>query len=245
MTTVIDDGSRKRHISVGAGTALAVTLFVGCTLGPEPRRPETAVDGAESFVHSAERSESLAGEPDAGVAEGDSRPVTTEWWRRIGDPEIVDLVEQAIAHNTDLRAAAARVLEADALMRKAGSSRWPEVTAGASASRVKNSFVLPTVGRVSIYSTTYSDSLSVSYLVDFLGKLRRTRQSAWASLLATEAAQQALEQAIVAQVVKSRVTVARLEDSIAVSRQTRESWERTLSTVERRYRGGLVAAVDL
>ena len=31
---------------------------------------------------------------------------------------------------------------------------------------------------------TYADDLSVSYVVDLFGKLKRTRQAAWASLLA-------------------------------------------------------------
>jgi multidrug efflux system outer membrane protein len=204
-------------------------------LGPEPQRPETIADAVSSFVHAPEFG-------DAG-----SRPVSPgiTWWRGIGDPEIVALVEQALENNTDLMAAAARVLEAEAQLARVGGSRWPQVTAGVAASRVKNSFVLPNIGRTEIYSTNYSDDLTVSYMVDLFGKLKRTRQSAWASLLATEASRQALEHAVVASVVRSRVAIANLERAVAISEQIRESWAQTLETIERRYRSGLVAAVDL
>jgi multidrug efflux system outer membrane protein len=219
-------------LQFAVGTAL---LAAGCALGPEPQRPETAADGTVAYLHSA----------DADSGEVSLQETSGSWWQRIGDPEIVDLVEQALENNTDLMAAAARVLEAEAQLERAGGSRWPQVSASVGASRVKNSFVLPNIGRTEIYSTNYSDDLTVSYVVDLLGKLKRTRQSAWASLLATEASRQALEHAIVAGIVKSRVAVANLEQSVTISEQIRESWAQTLETVERRYRGGLVAAVDL
>ena len=213
----------------------AALLAAGCALGPEPERPETVINGAAAYVNAN----------DDGARERSLDEPSGGWWRRIGDREIDDLVEQALENNTDLLAAAARVLEAEAQFGAARGTRWPQATVSASGSRVKNSFVLPTIGRTEIYSTNYSDDLSISYVVDLFGKLKRTRQSAWASLLATDASRQALEHAIVAGVVKSRIAIAQLERAVEISEEIRESWTRTLETVERRYRGGLVAAVDL
>jgi multidrug efflux system outer membrane protein len=216
---------------LAAGLLLAAT---GCALGPEPQRPETVVDEARSFVYA----------PEGATSKQPLEPAE-RWWQRIGDPELASLVEQALDSNTDLIGAAGRVLESEAQLARAGGARWPQVSAGIGASRVKNSFVLPSIGRTEIYSTNYSDDLTISYMVDLFGKLKRTRQSAWASLLATEASREALEHAVVAGVVKSRIAVANLEQTLAISEQIRASWTQTLETVERRYRSGLVAAVDL
>jgi multidrug efflux system outer membrane protein len=155
------------------------------------------------------------------------------------------LVREALENNTDLMVAAARMLEAEAVLEKAGASRWPQIGYGAGANRTKNSFVLPQIGRVSIYSTTYSTNLDVSYMVDLFGKLKRTRQSAWASLLAEEAAAEAVMHSVIAGVIRARVQMATAENALAITRGIRGSWESTLSTVERRYRNGLVGAVDL
>lgn len=226
----------KRQEAIGrTGTAmLALSLWLsGCTLGPNAERPETVADNAAAFVHAQ------------AVPEEKGQGDESSWWRRFGDPSTTELVELALEHNTDIRAAAARVLEADAAMRRARGSRIPQLSYDASASRQKNSFVLPEIGRREIYSTNYSANLNLSWQADLFGKLKRTHQSAWASLLAQEAAQDALRHTVVAQVVRARVQVATFERALGIAQEIQSSWESTLDTVERRYRSGLVKAVDL
>ncbi len=211
---------------------MAIVLTVsGCTLGPDPERPQTAADIGETFVNAQ-----------------DTETTVTElapWWTRFGDQTTTDLVEQALANNTDLMVAAARLLEAEAAWGQSRSTLWPQVGYSVSGSRAKSSFVLPEMGRRTIYSTTYSDGISVSYQVDLFGKLKRTRQAAWANLLAEEAARQTVEHAVIAGVVRARVQVATAERALEIAQDIRTSWEKTLATVERRYRSGLVGAVDL
>jgi multidrug efflux system outer membrane protein len=222
--------------SIGrVSTLLVAAALGGCTLGPEPDRPATAADGARPFVHANDA------RPGAGATTAD----VSAWWRGFGDPVTAELVERALEHNTDLKAAAARVLEAEASLARATGSRVPQVDVSLRTSRQKSSVVLPNVGRTSVSSTTYSDELSVSYVLDLFGKLKRTRQSAWASLLAEEAAAETVVHGVVAQVVRARVRVAILERTAAIAETIASSWERTLATTERRYRSGLVTAVDL
>ncbi|MCP4903328.1 MAG: efflux transporter outer membrane subunit [bacterium] len=226
--------SKRQEHWAAAITFASVLALSACTLGPDAERPNTAAHEAEGYVNS---------NTDPGLT---TSPATlSPWWEEFGDEPTNQLVVDALAHNTDLQAAAARVLEAEAYLRQAGASRWPQVGYGASGSRQKNSFVLPEIGRVPIYSTNYATSLDVSYQVDLFGKLKRTRQSAWASLLAEEAAHDAVLHAVVANVVRARVQVATAERALDIAREILTSWEQTLDTVERRYRSGLVQAVDL
>ena len=46
----------------GCVAAALVLLMAGCTLGPEPERPVTAADAAESYVHGG--SDFLGDRPD-------------------------------------------------------------------------------------------------------------------------------------------------------------------------------------
>ena len=210
---------------------LLATLASACTLGPDPERPTTAADTASSFAHA----ESASAEPIN----------VSPWWQSFGDPATVELVELALRNNTDLQVAAARVLEAEAMLKQSRSTLWPQLDYQVSGTRSKVSFVLPEVGRRNIYSTTYSSNIGVSYQVDLFGKLKRSRQSAWASLLAAEAARETMQHAVIAGVVRSRVGIATAERALAIARQIRTSWQQTLATVERRYRSGLVSAVDV
>jgi len=218
--------------ALAATMALAAALTAGCTLGPNPERPVTAADEAETYAHATAETP-----PD--------QTKVTPWWRSFGDAATTELVELALANNTDLQAAAARVLQAEAALQKAGGARLPQVGYDAGAQRQKTSFVLPGTGRREIFSTTYSYDFSVAWQADLFGRLKRTRQAAWANLLAEEAAREAVVHSLVAAVVRARVAIAILERAESVTREITASWQSTLKTVERRYRNGLADAVDL
>jgi len=223
----------KHERSLVAAVLLAtLTLVGGCTLGPEPERPVTAADVSDTYVH-------------ATVQEAAELPEVSPWWRTFGDDTTTDLVELALQNNTDLQAAVGRVLEAEANLRRAGGARLPQVGYGAGAQRQKMSFVLPGAGRREIFSTTYSYDFNITWQADLFGRLKRTQQATWASLLAEEAAQEAVVHTVVAMVVRSRVQIAILERAVTITREITTSWGSTLATVERRYRSGLADAVDL
>ena len=206
--------------------------LAGCTLGPEPERPVTAADQAVAYVH-------------ASAPPSEAPPEVSPWWRSFGDAATSELVELALESNTDLRLAAARVLEAEANLRRAGGARWPQVSYGAGVAQQQISFVLPEVGRRTIESTTYSTNLAVSWQADLFGKLRRTRQSQWAQLLAEGANREAVVHAVVAAVVRARVLVATASWALEINRGITDSWEATARTVERRYRAGIAGAVEV
>jgi multidrug efflux system outer membrane protein len=214
------------------GAAAGFVLAVGCTLGPDPERPTTAADVSDTYVYAPEQ-------------EAATPPEVSPWWRTFGDETTTELVELALEKNFDLQVAAARVLEAEANLRRAGGARLPQVGYGAAASQQRFSFVLPNVGRQDIDSTTYSYTFSVSWQADLFGRLKRTQQSAWASMLAEQAAQEAVIHSVVASVVRARVLVATAEWALDITRQITASWESTTRTVERRYRAGIAGAVEL
>ena len=212
---------------------VAIVLgLAGCTLGPEPERPATAADVGENYVHASE-------EPRPEL------PEVSPWWRTFGDETTIELVELALENNIDLRVAAARVLEAEAGLKKAGGARLPQIGYGLSASEQRNSFVLPEIGRRDIDSTTYAYNFNVSWQADLFGRLKRTQQSQWASLLAEEANREAVVHAVVASVVRARVLVATAAWALEINQEITRSWESTTRTVDRRYRAGVAGAVEL
>ncbi len=216
-----------------SGVLLAALVFTaGCTMGPEPERPVTAADVSDTYVHAAGQ-------------EAVELPEVSPWWRTFGDETTTELVDLALENNTDLQAAVARVLEAEAGLRRAGGARLPQVGYGAGAGRQKMSFVLPGVGRREIYSTTYSYDFNIAWQADLFGRLKRTQQASWAGLLSEEAAREAVVHTVVAMVVRSRVQIAILERAVDITREIITSWGSTLKTVERRYRSGLADAVEL
>jgi len=222
-----------------AGLMLAVT---GCNLGPDYKRPKTAAEPNEHYQWLP------AGWSEANEPNGSSR-----WWQSFNDPVTNDLVDKALQNNTDLKAAVAGVERSVALLAQAHGMRLPDVSYDAGRSRNQMSFVLPDIstpmgdfgGRMTSLSTTYSQQISISYIVDLFGRLRRSERAAARDLLATEADARTLAHAIVAQVVQTRVQVAVQQRLLRIADATLASWERSLEVTQQRYEGGLVGPLDV
>ena len=97
---------------------LPLLVLVSCDLGPDYARP--ALDIPVAFRATA-------------VSAAQAWP-PTEWWHAFGSPELDGLIADARAHNQDLAAAAARVVQADATVRINGAPLLPTVGATANAS---------------------------------------------------------------------------------------------------------------
>ncbi len=89
----------------------AAVLLAGCNLGPDYQRPRLDVPAA--FRATADTAEAAWPAP--------------EWWRNFKSPELDGLIATARAYNTDLAAAAARVVQADAQVRISGAPLLPLV----------------------------------------------------------------------------------------------------------------------
>ncbi len=218
-------------------------LLSGCNVGPDYQRPETPAHQAVSFVHQSEETPDAA---DPNLLDG-----VEPWWRRFGDQVTIDLVEQALAGNFDLKASAGAVLEAEALLSEAKGSQLPTLGYNFNRSRSRNAFTLPKFGPgqggglASTLSTNYRHEISAGYVVDLFGKLRRNEEAVWRQLLSTEAQREALTHVIVAQVVRSRTQIATLQRSLDIARANTGNWQQYLGVIERRYDRGLASSVDV
>lgn len=208
----------------------AALLAAGCTLGPEATRPPSATADAESYANAAPSDVAM--------------PELGRWWMRLGDPATTELVEEALANNTDLRAAAARVLEARAALGIARGARLPSVDASLDADRSQRTFDFGG-DRFSVISTTYTLQGTASWQLDLFGKLRRQQEAAWYGLLANEASRDAVLHSVIAEVVRTRVELATLDRRLEVARERTASFERTLDLVESRFDSDLADALEV
>lgn len=222
------------------------TLLVGvggCMVGPDYSRPQTPADTAASFVN-------------AGPQPTEVNEVSTydQWWERFGDPVTVVLVREALANNYDLKAAAARLLKSQEQLAQARGKLWPDVSYSISRDRSKRFFNLGNFGGAdpnfpsngfSVLTTTWTQGVSVSYLVDFWGQLRRSKRAAWADMLAAEFNREALVNSIISSVIEARTNIATIQSRLAIARAGTESRAKTVEITERRYRAGLVSPVDV
>lgn len=217
---------------------LVCVISAGCMLGPKYSRPQTAAEISGGYERPGIHKQDV----------NDFNDVD-RWWERFGDPPTALLVREALQNNYDLKAAAARVLQAQAAMAEAHGRRLPDVSYSIARDRSKRSFNLGQTpfggGRFTVMSTTWTQDISVAYMLDLFGKLKRAERAAWAQMLAAEATEQALTNSLIAGVVGARINIATIQRQLAIASANTENQQKTLEIVQRRYQQGLVGPVDI
>lgn len=221
-----------------AAPALAVPALAGCTLGPRYERPR--LDLPEAFR--------------ATPASGQAAWPAPDWWRAFRQPELDALIERARGYNTDLAAAAARIVQADAVVRINGAPLLPSLTGtadfnyqrtGTGRSPSGVSSVGAGSGRRYFDSRSYSLGLQVSYDLDFWGRNRATFEAAQAQALASRFDQETVALTVVASVANTYLQVLAGQDRLRVAERNLRDSERILGAYQARLGAGTANALDV
>jgi multidrug efflux system outer membrane protein len=146
----------------------------GCMAGPDYVRP--AVEQPARFKSQPAREA--------------APPIATEWWQLYRDPELNQLIATATASNQTLQQAIARVDEARALARVAGSYLYPTISLDPSFVRQRTSGnrASTVTGQRVQKGVTVNDWLipfDLTYEIDVWGRVRRSFESARAQAAAS------------------------------------------------------------
>ncbi|WP_375421499.1 efflux transporter outer membrane subunit [uncultured Sphingomonas sp.] len=210
-------------------SASALTL-AACAVGPNYVRPATAPAAAGPFV-------SASPAVDA-TASADER-----WWQLYRDPVLDGLIADALAANTDIRVAVARLARARASLREVRGDRLPQATAGASATYGR----LPAIQRppgVEREDWTIDTGLDVAYEVDLFGRISRGVEAARGDVLAADADAAAVRVAMVADTTRAYADAASAAERLAVANRIVALLDRALKVTERRAQVGLTTGLD-
>ena len=207
-----------------------VALLAGCAVGPDYKRPDSAMPTQYTEAD----------------LPGAAQAVNREWWKLYRDPVLDELVAQALAANADLQQAAARVEEADAVMRQTGAALFPEIDAGASDMRTRSSSTdAAPLGTLPAVQEKMRMTVGTSFELDFWGKLRRASESARASYLATSYGRDTLALTLAGLVTQGYAALRTLDAQIKVSNETLASRDAALKIVQTRFNSGLSSELDL
>jgi outer membrane protein, multidrug efflux system len=213
---------------------VAALGLVGCAVGPSYRRPEPRSPAQWSRLDVSMTNAGAAGD-------------LSEWWRRLDDPLLSGLVDEALRQSLDLRKAQARLRESRARRAVAGAGRYPTLAASASASRTGS--IASTTGGGSGVGTTmtgnqFSASFDASWELDVFGGARRGVEAAVADEQSTEASLQDTRVSLVAEVARSYVEVRALQLRLGIARRNLASQTETLGLTEYRAKAGIVSTQD-
>jgi len=200
-----------KHIARVTAVALGVVMLGSCNIYKKFEMPQDSAL-TEEYVKARQ-------------AQPDSTTFGNLRWEQVfTDPVLVDLINQALVNNTDLRNAKLNIDIAHAQLKGAKLSFFPSLALNPNGSG--------TSYKGEKFSWSYQLPAAVSWEVDIFGKLLNTKRGAQAALLQSEAYHQAARSQIIASVANTYYTLANLEAQLKLSRETAALWAESVETMK-------------
>ncbi|KRB82748.1 transporter [Sphingomonas sp. Root710] len=210
---------------------ISATALSACSFEPAYRRPAPAIPAALP----------------AEGAQAEAPYATLSYRDVFRDPNLVALIDQALANNQDLKAALANVQSARALSTIARADLFPQVDASAGLttgdSSNQNSSGAGNAGRGR--RTSYSADLGASWEIDLFGRLRSLNNAAFNQYLGSEAAQRGARLALIAQVANVYLALAADRSLLKIAGETRASAAKSVDLTRALLKGGVAPRTDL
>jgi multidrug efflux system outer membrane protein len=218
----------------------AAVLLSACSFEPKYERPAAPVSATypQGGVYQTQP-QAQAGQASANsVAAGD-----IGWRQFFNDPRLRGIVELALQNNRDLQVAVLRVQQAAAQYRVTRSALFPTIDAVGTETSQRTPAALSFFNRTNFHE--YSVGAQTSWELDLWGRVRSLSKQAFAQYLSTAQARRATELLLVSQVADQYLTMASLDEQLAVTQQTLETAQASYNIAKLMFDTGTGSELDL
>ncbi len=200
---------------------VAVVFIQACKVGPEYLR--TSVPLPQNYRNSSPN---------------DTTGINFPWWNLFGDSILVDLINEGLENNKNLKLALERIEEARLAHKIVRAGLYPTINYAAGGNSTA-------VTGISSVTNDYKGVVDVSYTLDIWGRVSRLEEAAAEEYLATEEACNGLKIMLVSDIACAYITLSDIDNRLFIAEKTAEIWQKNLDIVTARHKGGFVSEVDL
>lgn len=215
-------GAALRMVGIASAAALA-----GCALTADYQRP--VLDLPAQWPDTLQAAQQLQGD-------------WTQWWQRYEDPALTQLVDDALAANLDLRAAAARVRRARAELGFTRADQYPTLNAQADVVRGDTG---QTTSAADGPVTRYRIAGVLAYELDLWGRLAQATEAARGRWLQTTFGADAVRLALITDVVTAYFNLRALDRQIRTTQDTIATRNEAYRLEQVNYRNGATTELTL
>jgi NodT family efflux transporter outer membrane factor (OMF) lipoprotein len=226
------------RISSSLLASAAVAGLCGCTVGPNFMRPAAPMVMGYTMMPLPAQTES------ADIAGGDAQrflqdqEVPGQWWTSFRSDAVNGLVDQALRANPDLDAAQAALRQQHQLYVAQRGSLFPAVSGAGSATRERSTTTRATFD-------LFNASVSVSYLVDAFGGVRRSIEAQAAVEENQRFQLEATYNTLISNVITTALQEASLTAQIAATEDIVAAQQQELDLLNQQFQLGAVARGDV
>jgi outer membrane protein, multidrug efflux system len=215
----------------------AGVLSVGCTVGPNYKRPSAPVatkwDVTEPWRESA---------PKDSIPKG-------QWWTVFRDDDLNALETQALTANQTLKVSLARLEQARAAAAIQVATLFPSLSTAPSAARQRlsgnravNGFP---IALRPVNQNSFTVPFTVNYEVDLFGRRRRSIEAAESSYQANAADVEVVRLLVASQLAADYFNLRELDSELQILTHTVEALQKGLDLVNSRHAGGVASGLDV
>lgn len=216
-------GSRKSFMSMLVLVVASALTLNSCSTSRYCQKPDLG-DVPQSFS----------------VESGDSSIADLGWKDVFKEPELQELIETALTYNKDVLIAAERLNELRYKYRMQKASQLPAVSAKGYAQDDHSNYGGTSKSPDKI---EFGVKASLSWEVDFWGRLKWASREKLADYLAAEDAQKAVRMSIVASVASAYYELVGLDRKMAIVTNTMETRRESVKQAKLRAEGGLTSEI--
>lgn len=215
------------------GAAIGMlSVLAACARHPTPAEPPTA----------------LQADPLASLPAGTSKqPLPERWWALFRDPQLNHWVQQALAHNQDLKQAEANVQAMLAGIGEFDARRWPATSVGLAATYGKSADDQTLAEATDSHAPSqwqFNPGIELAYQVDVWGQVRAAIARAQVQAEATQAALDLVRLQVVAQTSRAYIDQCTYTARLNEARQSLQTLEHSVQLSERQHQAGVATALD-
>lgn len=193
-------------------------LPTGCLVGPKYVKPED--QNAGNYQHGTANADTLA------------TVVNVKWFDLFNDDVLKDLITKGLENNYDMKIAMARIERTRAELGYTKADLLPAVGYNGTVNSNKKSFV------------PSNASASLSWELDFWGKIRHENRAVQDELLASEEGRKVILSNLVSDIAVTYFQLRDYDNRLVIAQKTLESRQQGFDIINKRFVAGYVSEVD-
>ena len=193
-------------------------LPVGCLVGPKYKKPEE--QNAATFQNGPATADTLAS------------VVNVKWFDLFNDEVLKGLINKGLANNYDMKIAMARIERTRAELGYTKADLLPAIGYGATVNSNEKTF-MPS-----------NASASLSWELDFWGKIRHENRAVQNELLASEEGRKVILSNLVSDIAVAYFQLRDYDNRLIISQNTLETRKKAFEIINQRFLAGYVSEVD-
>ncbi|QBN17673.1 efflux transporter outer membrane subunit [Flavobacterium nackdongense] len=209
----------KSKIKIVVVILILAILPVGCLVGPKYKKPEE--QSAATFRNGATNVDTLAS------------VVNIKWFDLFNDDVLKGLINKGLSNNYDMRIAMARIERTRAELGYTKADLLPAIGYGATVNSNDKSF------------TPNTASATLSWELDFWGKIRHENRAVQNELLASEEGRKVILSNLVSDIAVSYFQLRDFDNRLIITQKTLETRQKAYDIINQRFKAGYVSEVDL